>query len=74
MNIVRKTRELGHLSQSELAELIGISRRQIINQEQGHSSITRPYALLMACIQELGVNNIRIIAGQLSEYEFEEDK
>lgn len=71
MNVVKKTRDITNLSQTELSELIGITRRQIINLEGGKNNITKPMGILMLCIQCLGKDKIEKMEKKLSNFDMD---
>lgn len=73
MNIVKHTREIMNLSQTELADLIGMTRRQILNLEQGKSKTTKPIGLLLICLQKIGCKELQELEKKLASYYIDAD-
>ncbi len=71
MNIVKKTREIAGMNQIEMADLIGVTRRQIINLEHGNSRTTKQTALLMIAIQTYGKDKISSFEKEITKYYLE---
>lgn len=57
--MVLEVREKLGMTQLEFSHFVGMTRRQIVNLEKGHSKITEPLYLLMLYIERFGVKNIQ---------------
>ncbi|MFQ6794133.1 helix-turn-helix transcriptional regulator [Thomasclavelia sp.] len=63
-NTIRKERKARNLTQQELADITGISRRHIANIESG--KINASFELIIAIVKELNISIDNIIYAELS--------